>query len=126
MGGPRASTDRKVRRGEICWSCGRILPEPYPGRERACEKCKPSATHRVYVQFFLRNGWVTNFLEENLSRSAGRVRTFHDFDSIRGMFDRCAESRVLADHQALDYAETVGRGSFWVKLTPEQYAKLKR
>ncbi|MBB5343282.1 hypothetical protein HDF10_001232 [Edaphobacter lichenicola] len=41
------------------------------------------------------------------------------------MAERWGESRLLEDKQALEYAITKGRGSLWLKLTPEEYAKLR-
>ena len=125
MGGPRGSTIRRRESGKVCWSCGRILEPPYPGRERACDACTPRR-NRVSVQFFLRHGWVVNFLTERLDRAIGPIRTYENFEAIRGMFDRRAESRVLADKQALDEAERTGRGSFWVLLSDEEVGRLQR
>lgn len=95
----------------MCWSCGRILEPPYPGRERACDACTPRR-NRIYIQFFLRDGWTVNFLTENLNRSAGPIRRYDSFAPLRGMFERRAESKVLADRQALDEAERTDEEPF--------------
>ena len=51
--------------------------------------------------------------------------TFRDAAKIRELFDRFAAEKKLEDRQALDYAIENGRGSIWLNLTDDQYAKLK-
>jgi len=41
------------------------------------------------------------------------------------IFERWGESKMLEDRSALEYAIQMGRGSIWLILTAEQYAKLK-
>lgn len=52
-------------------------------------------------------------------------RAFAYPESLLEMAERWGESRLLEDKQALEYAITKGRGSLWLKLTPEEYAKLR-
>jgi hypothetical protein len=42
------------------------------------------------------------------------------------MAERGGALRDLASRQAVDYGISMGRGSVWLNLTEEQYAKLKR
>ena len=51
--------------------------------------------------------------------------TFRYAAKIRELFDRFAAEKKLEDRQALDYAIENGRGSIWLNLTDDQYAKLK-
>ena len=51
--------------------------------------------------------------------------TFADPAKIVEMAERCGALPDLAAKQALDYGISTGRGSVWLWLTPEQYAKLK-
>jgi hypothetical protein len=42
------------------------------------------------------------------------------------MYDRFGAEERLEDRAALEYGITIGRGSIWLNLTPEQYDKLKK
>jgi hypothetical protein len=71
------------------------------------------------------NGWDCQFLEPDLKTSLPRTLTFRDAAKIRELFDRFAAGKKLEDRQALEYALEMGRGSIWLNLSEEQYAKLK-
>ena len=82
--------------------------------------------HRVYLFFMLRNGWQVSFLEPDLKTPLPLKLTFADPEKLLEMFERWGESKLLEDRSALEYAIKMGRGSIWLILSPEQYAKLKR
>jgi hypothetical protein len=86
---------------------------------------KPS-THRVYLYFMHRQGWHCQFLEADRKTSLPRKLTFATPDKLLEIFERWGESRLLEDRSALEYAIQKGRGSMWLVLGAEQYAKLKR
>jgi len=75
--------------------------------------------------FMHNNGWSCQFLESDLKTSLRRKLTFASAAKIREMFDRFSEDQKLEARQALDYAISIGRGSIWLDLTPEQYEQLR-
>ena len=77
------------------------------------------------MSFFLRDGWHIQFLEPDLQTALPLKLTFRDAAKIRELFDRFVTEKKLEDRQALEYAIATGRGSLWLNLTDEQYAKLK-
>jgi len=85
---------------------------------------KPSQ-HRVYLYFMLREGWHCQFLEQDLKTPLPRKLTFATPEKLIEMFERWGESRLLEDRSALEYGIKNGRGSIWLILSAEQYAKLK-
>lgn len=68
MGGERASTTRRRRAGKICCNCESILPASDRPGERYCARCEAERAprRRVYMNFMLRDGWRSSFLEEDL------------------------------------------------------------
>lgn len=87
---------------------------------------KRVSQHRVLMSFMLNKGWRCQFLEEDCRTSLPRTLTFATPDKILEIHERWGESRQLEDRSAIEYAINTGRGSIWLTLTPEQYAKLKR
>jgi hypothetical protein len=84
------------------------------------------ASHRVYMTFFLREWWYVEFCEEDLRTPLPRTFTFSDPERIRELAKRgealsTSESRLMLEH-----AIETGRGGFYLRLTPEQYRKLRR
>lgn len=75
--------------------------EPMPAR--------PSSTHRVYMYFFLRQGWHISFLEPDLITPLPRKLTFASPEKILEMYTRYGESRLLEDRSALEY--TIQQGA---------------
>jgi hypothetical protein len=82
--------------------------------------------HRVYMFFMLHEGWNCQFLKPDLKTPLPRKLTFNSLDKIREMHERFGADRKLEDKAALEYAINTGRGSIWLSLTQEQYAKLKK
>ena len=127
MGGERASTTRLRLAGKICAQCGTSLqdPPPTPG-ERLCAKCRLPGTHRIYMYYMLRDGWMCQFLEEDLKTPLPRRLYFRDPAKIRTIVDKVGSFANLQDRQALDYGLETGRGGVWLQVTEEQYMRLKK
>jgi hypothetical protein len=83
-------------------------------------------SHQVYMYFFLRSGWQVQFLEPDLKTPLPRKLTFADPEKIRVLARRGEALGSSESRQMLEYAISVGRGGIYLKLTPEQYARLKR
>src|SRR5271155_4497538 len=77
MGRERASTTRMRLAGKICAGCKALLSQPDRPGERLCPKCiiTRAPKHRVYMYFFLREGWYCQFLEEDLKTSLPKTTT---------------------------------------------------
>jgi hypothetical protein len=80
---------------------------------------------RVYMSFFLRHAWHVTFLESDLKTPIGKGLNFTDHGTITEMWRRCGESRMSEDRNARENAIEKGRGGCFLRLTPEQYAKLR-
>ena len=126
MGGERASTSRLRLAGKICAQCGNKLhaPPTTPG-ERLCPNCKPTGIHRVYMYYMRRQGWECQFLEEDLKTPLLHKLHFNSEEKIRTIVDKVGNFANLQDRQALDYGLQIGRGGVWLRLTEEQYLRLK-
>ncbi len=74
----------------------------------------------------LRNGSHVSFLEPDQKTPLPLKLTFASPDKLLEIFERWGESKLLEDRSALEYAIKMGRGSIWLILSAEQYAKLKR
>ena len=72
-----------------------------------------------------RNGWHISFLEEDCRTSLPLKLTFAYADKIMEMYERWGTSRLLEDRAAVLHGIEIGRGAIWLRLTPEEYAKLK-
>jgi hypothetical protein len=83
-------------------------------------------SHQVYTYFFLRSGWPVQFLEPDLKTPFPRKFTFADPEKIRELARRGEAWGNLESKQALEAAIESGRGRIYLRLTPEQYAKLRR
>jgi hypothetical protein len=83
-------------------------------------------SHQVYMYFFKRGGWEVQFLEPDLKTPLPRKFTFANPEKIRELARRGEAWGNLESKQALEHAIEMGRGGIYLKLTPEQYARLKR
>jgi hypothetical protein len=83
-------------------------------------------SHRVYMYFFLRSGWQVQFLEPDLKTALPRKFTFADPEKIRELARRGEAWGDSESRQMLEHAIEKGRGGVYLRLTPEQYATLKR
>jgi hypothetical protein len=78
------------------------------------------------MSFFMRSGWQVQFLEADLKTPLPRKLTFADPDKIRELARRGEAMGTSEARQMLEHAIETGRGGVFLKLTPEQHAKLKR
>jgi hypothetical protein len=83
-------------------------------------------SHRVYMSFLFRQGWQVQFLEADLKTSLPRKLTFADPEKIRELARHGEAWGTSEARQMLEHAITMGKGGAYLKLTPEQYARLKR
>jgi hypothetical protein len=118
MGGERAPTTRMLLTS--------LPPEPnQQPDERYYARCAPR--RRVLMQFMqAKAGWSVSFLEDDCRTSLPRRFTFQDEIKILDLAKHGGAERDLAGRQAIEHGIGMGRGSVWLKLTPEQYEKLHR
>jgi hypothetical protein len=83
------------------------------------------ASHRVYMSFFLRDGWHIQFLEADAKTVLPRKLTFADPDKIRQLAKRGEAWRDSESRQMIENGIQTGRGGIWLRLTPDQYSKLR-
>jgi hypothetical protein len=83
-------------------------------------------SHQVYMYFFLRSGWQVQFLEPDLKTPLPRKFTFADPEKIRELARRGESWGTSEAKQMLEHAIDTGRGGVYLRLTPKQYASLKR
>jgi hypothetical protein len=84
------------------------------------------ANHRVFMQFVRRDVWHVTFLEPGLQKPLPKKLTFHDEGKIRELARRGEAWQTAEDRQLLDYAIAKGEGGVYLRLSPEQYARLRR
>jgi len=82
-------------------------------------------SHRIYMTFFFRAGWQVQFLEADLKAPLPRQFTFTDPEKIRELARRGEAMGDLESKQMMEHAIEVGRGGCYLRLTPEQYRKLR-
>jgi hypothetical protein len=78
------------------------------------------------MYFFLRSGWQVQFLAPDLKTPPPRKLNFADAEKIRGLARRGEAWRTSKATQMLEHAIDTGRGGVYLRLTPEQYWRLKR
>ena len=78
------------------------------------------------MSFFFRKGWQVQFLEPDLKTSLPRKFTFADPEKIRELARRGEAWGDSESRQMLEHAIETGRGGVYLRLTPEQYRKLRR
>jgi hypothetical protein len=83
-------------------------------------------SHRVYMYFFERDGWQVQFTEADLKTPLPRKLTFADPEKIRELARRGEAWGDSENRQILEDAIENGRGGMYLRLTPEQHARLKR
>jgi hypothetical protein len=82
--------------------------------------------HRVYMYFQDRNGWQCQFLEADLKTPLPRKLCFATPDKVITLVQHGGGLPDLESRLMLDQAIAKGRGGVFLKLTEEQYIKLKR
>jgi hypothetical protein len=83
-------------------------------------------SHRVYCTFFSRAGWQVQFCEQDLRTPLPRTLTFRDPEKIRELARRGEALGTAEAKEELDQEIEMGRGGFYMDLTPGQYAALRR
>jgi hypothetical protein len=78
------------------------------------------------MTFFRRSGWQVQFLEADLRTPLPRKFTFTDADKIRELARKGEAWGDSESRQMLEYAIENGRGGVYLRLTPDQYKKLRR
>jgi hypothetical protein len=78
------------------------------------------------MTFFYRAGWQVQFTEADLKTPLPRTFTFADAEKIRELARRGEAWGDLESRQILEHAIETGRGGCYLRLTPEQYRKLRR
>jgi hypothetical protein len=77
------------------------------------------------MYFMHRDGWHCQFLEEDLKTPLPKTLTFQSPDKLMELAERGGAAMNLEGRQALEGGIRSGRGGVWLKLTGEQYGKLK-
>jgi hypothetical protein len=84
------------------------------------------ANHRVFMQFVRRSVWHVTFLEPGLHKTLPKTLTFKDEGKIRALARRGEAWQTFEDRQMLDHAIARGEGGVYLRLSPDQYARLRR
>jgi hypothetical protein len=84
------------------------------------------ANHRVYMQFIRRDVWHVTFLEPGLLTPLPKTLTFKDEGKIRELARRGEAWHDSESRQMLEYAIAKGEGGVYLRLRPDQYARLRR
>ncbi len=75
-------------------------------------------THRIYMQFVLRNGWQVSFLQADLASSLPVALTFRDPEKIRELA-RQGKGLLTSEARALfEYSIGKGRGGIHLDWPP--------
>ena len=77
------------------------------------------------MSFMFRNGWLCQFLEEDLKTSLPRKVVLGSQENVREMARRGGAAMSLDVLQALDHGIEIGRGGIWLEISDEQYQKLR-
>ena len=77
------------------------------------------------MTFFLRSGWQVQFLEADLKTPLPRRFIFADPEKIRELARRGEAWGTSEARQMLENAIETGRGGVYLRLTAEQYGKLR-
>ena len=78
------------------------------------------------MHFMLREGWFCQFIEEDLKTPLPKKMTLKDPGKLFEIAERGGYKLTLENRHAIENAIAMGRGSIWLDLTQEQYAKLKK
>ncbi len=123
MGGDQSSTTRQREAGKICCSCKSWLPTPHVLGERYCTRCKPPL-RPIYVAFEQKKGWEV-IVYDRASQQRIRTLQFQDEGKLLEMVRRGGGLANLEAKQSIERAISDGKGGVFLRLTPEQFAKLK-
>ena len=78
------------------------------------------------MYFFKRGGWQVQFLEAEMKTPLLRKFTFADPEKIPQLAKRGEAWGDSESRQMLEHAIENGRGGLYLRLTPDQYARLRR
>jgi hypothetical protein len=78
------------------------------------------------MYFFKRGGWQVQYTGADLKTPLPRKLTFTDPEKIRELARRGGAWRDSESRQVLEHAIETGRGGVYLRLTPDQYARLRR
>jgi hypothetical protein len=78
----------------------------------------------MFFQF--RQGWQVEFLEADLKTPLPKKLTFTGPDKIRELAKRGEAWSDSESRQLLEHAIETGRGGVYLRLTADQYARLRR
>jgi hypothetical protein len=84
------------------------------------------ANHRIYMRFERRQHWRVSFVEAGLETELPRKLTFMSPGEILELARRGEAWGTVEDRQALERAIAAGQGGCHLRLTPAQYARLRR
>jgi hypothetical protein len=84
------------------------------------------ANHNVYMRFELRQHWHVSFFEAGLKRELPRKLTFQSPGKILELARKGEAWGNLESRQSLERAIAAGEGGCYLRLTPSQYAALRR
>ena len=84
------------------------------------------STHRVLMQFFRRDLWHVSFLEPGLQTLLPKKLTLTDEGKIRELARRGEAWRTSESQKQLNEAIARGEGCVYLRLSPHQYAQLRR
>jgi hypothetical protein len=76
--------------------------------------------------FFKRGGWEVQFMEADLKTPLPRKLTFSDPEKIRELARRGEAWGMSEARQMLELAIETGQSGCYLRLTPCQYARLRR
>ncbi len=78
------------------------------------------------MKFVRMDVWHVTFLEPGLERPLPKTLTFTDEGKIMALARRGEAWQTAEDRQMLDLGIIQGEGAVYLRLTPEQYARLRR
>ena len=84
------------------------------------------ANHRVLMRFIRRDVWHVTFVEPGFETQLPRTLTFLHEGKIRELARRGEAAGNAEDRQMLDLALRKGEGAIYLRLTPDQYSRLRR
>ena len=83
-------------------------------------------TRSVYLSFQDRNGWQCQFLEADLQTPLPKRLHFASSDKLVELVERAGGFIDQETRLMLEQGISMGRGGVFLRLTEEQYAKLRR
>jgi hypothetical protein len=84
------------------------------------------ANHRVYMRFERRQVWYVTFVEAGLESELPKKLTLTSPGKILELARKGEAWGTLENRQPIERAIEAGAGGCYLRLTPEQYARLRR